>query len=425
MLPVFWKMRDLWPQANIQVFYCCTHKGQFLRNASFYSELLCHWKIQELDLLRFARIPTFVKRYLKKFILDTHLDSGDGIFKKVAVLDFFRRAIRFVSKLMVEWSLHVSAFQKALDSDIFFWSPRVGLSDEAKWVWKHLSLKGKPCIFYPHGPYYSAGSYRIPLPPNGKMATDKDLRPTDEIWYPHLADDVSISYPKNKERCFYSGYPGLDSEWLLFMRKSCRRELTSRDERFLRCLFLIRKFEDRPEHDWIFQTEEFISICREVVSGLRASEEKVELIVKPHPINDYTKTEEVFDSLEYPHWKITYNPVYQEVVNSDLVVSVPSTSNLIPIMYGLPVVHMDCSVMQTFYRWKGMKELYPANLQFYAPTKKQIANKVREAVRFSAKAKRSEEIPLMQISDLEHFRSQFPDCRLREIEQRLLSISRR
>jgi len=259
------------------------------------------------------------------------------------------------------------------------------------------------------------------LPGEDRDAEDGEIPAAYEVWYPHRTDDVPSAYPSDKERIFYSGYPGLDIAWLEYLLQRFTAKHTS-THASLRCLFLIRKFQEKSDDAWVFNTQEFVALSRAVLNAVEKCSLEIAVTVKPHPSNDYPATRQILDEIGARSWDVTYDPVYAASVKSDFAISVPSTSNLIPALLGIPVVLLNCSVKSAFDRWWGMRKLYPDHLEYYASSTGEILQKVAEAAKFASEHGGNCSVPLMPTRDVQHFRSEFPDGMLGSIEARLQEL---
>jgi hypothetical protein len=419
ILPVVRHVKLLWPKVNINVMYCVHDKRQILRKCALYSELFNELGVKEYDLLDFFNGSGLKK--LRECFEESRWDSG----KESALLPaVFSRRIKMWRQLRaerrVEEGLDYRGLKGSLSSDIYFWPHRSIYPGIAEMLWEKLACAEAENVLYPHGPYYSAGSFEVPLPPDCRVARDGEIPDNFDFWYPHKADDIPERYSSSKDNIFFSGYPGLDTGWLDFIRKRYGKERTP--EAPVRFLFLIRKFMDNSTDAWAYETSEFAAICKSISRGIEDSGVEVEFTVKPHPSNDYTAVRRFLDDMGLSKWKITYDPVYLATVKSDVVVSVPSTSNLIPVLSGLPVVFLATSVRKAFNRWNGMEDLYPDTLRFFAATNGEIPIRIKEAVNLVL-SKDSDMDALNK--DIEHFRLEFPDNMLALIEDRVKLLSTR
>ena len=425
IVPVLWRMRRSCPQARLRVVYCCCDKRQVLRRGQFYSRIFSEEGVEERDMLGPAvgrGLQWMVRPILRQSAWD--VDGSEG-----SLLSARQNALRLSLERFVMRRVGVAVKDggpaELGQGDILFWPHRAALNGPSRIVWEAVAGADRPVVHYPHGPYYSSGGFRPPLPPSGDPAVDGEIPADHDIWYPHLADDVAAAYPRDRAKFFFSGYPGLDAEWLEYVRRTALTTNVKRSVQALECLFIIRMFMDGSDDAWVFETEEFINLCKNVKDAIEKCGRRISVTVKPHPSNNHPRTRAVLDELGANDWHITYDPIYPAAARSDLVISVPSTSNLIPAISGLPVVLLNCSVKRAFDRWQGMRKLYPDDLQFYASAPEDVAGKLREAVQFIEGSPAGSEVPIRETRDLLHFRKEFPDGMLPRIEARIMQLHER
>lgn len=423
LLPVVWRMRRLWPHTEIVILYASHAKSQILRECTFYSEGLRDFGATELDMLDSVPWSAGAARLLGQCVLRSNWDYRETRNGPMAgAIDRGRRAIAGRLATWADRRFDAGVLRRRAQAPILFWPHRSAMMHASGTVWRALGSGSRTIIHYPHGPYYSGGSFRIQLPPDCRDAKDGDVPRNHDVWYPHMADNVADAYPEDRERFFFSGYPGLDTAWLEYVRSLHGLRSGAAERGCLNCLFLIRKFEESGTDEYAFRPRELLALCSKVSQGIRECGRKVRMTVKPHPSNDYPATRALLNSTGAADWDITYDPVYLASVKSDLVVSVPSTSNLIPALLGLPTVLLNCSVKEVFDRWAGMRRLYPDSLQFYAPSLDDIPRKIAEASAFAWDHPRAQGIPVMPTNDVAHFRREFPDGMLESIEARLKTL---
>jgi hypothetical protein len=150
----------------------------------------------------------------------------------------------------------------------------------------------------------------------------------------------------------------------------------------LRCLFIARRFvinePDDGSSDYMY-LEEMLDILNSLIGCFKKFDLKIELVIKPHPQNDFNSIKKMMNCIDYSEWSITYEPIYQEIVKNDFFVSVPSGITLIPALYGKPVVLINCSVKKLFERWNITKEIF-AGAQFYASDLMKLGDTVNTAI---------------------------------------------
>ena len=408
IIPLIYEIKRQHPDIQFNILFCRINKTKILRGSKYYTAFLKNMDVALYDYLDFIFVSYIIKNLIRKIFSNS---ERDRITKKNRFYEVVKR-LKGKLEFQILNKINFSKLYKLFDTDFVFWPPRVNLGNIEKKLWD-LLYKNKnsapKIILYPHGPYYSGGFYRPPLP-NGKVLSNNDTDNLD-IWYPDSEDDISIHY-KNKNHFFYSGYPGFDNNWLAYINK--KYSYKGVDSKKIKCLFVIRKFTLNKNDDWIFDTDEFEKIAQIVCDKIIALKD-IELIIKPHPYNDYTEVVRLFSKFCKIKFKISYDSIYKAIVEADFVVSVPSTTNLLPMLLEKPIVLFNCSVLQTFYKWEGMKKMYPDTLPFFAKNFDEIPKMVHEAYE-TVKYNKNQEI----LKNIKEFvRKRYPDKMSPKIIKRL------
>jgi hypothetical protein len=103
-------------------------------------------------------------------------------------------------------------------------------------------------------------------------------------------------------------------------------------------------------------------------------------------------------------WRITHESIYAEVPRCDLVVSLYSTTLLIPAMAGIPVILLHSRIQDVIHEWEEMKRLY-AGLHYYLADPDSLPAVMREVVSGLAAAAPA----AIGEADVRHLREFYPD----------------
>ena len=216
-------------------------------------------------------------------------------------------------------------------------------------------------ILYPHGPFISRGVDDIPPFSSRESNPGEPIPEFCEYWHSLEKEKMREQFPALAKRIKCVGYPGLDSEWLEYLRESVLENGTAKSTvgPLLRCLFITRKFQKNADDYGVMQHEEFMEIYETLVSLVKKSPYEIELVIKPHPSNDFKGINNLFKSSGLENWRLSYEPVAAEASRSDMIVAVPSTSILGPVMMGKPVIVLNCSVIDQFNNaWSYMRYFF-------------------------------------------------------------------
>jgi hypothetical protein len=148
--------------------------------------------------------------------------------------------------------------------------------------------------------------------------------------------------------------------------------------------------------------EEVLDILTSLADCFKKLNLNIELVIKPHPQNDFNSIKKMMNCIDCSKWSITYEPIYQELVKNDLFVSVPSGITLIPALYGKPVILINCSVKKLFERWSVTKEIF-SGARFYVDDLSQLEDVVGRVIDCVERDKDC------VCKEREHYREFFPD----------------
>jgi hypothetical protein len=105
-------------------------------------------------------------------------------------------------------------------------------------------------------------------------------------------------------------------------------------------------------------------------------------------------------TLDYTGWSITFEPIYQAIMDIDLVVSMYSTIHLVPAMAGIPVIVLSSSIQEIAEQDQKIQGLYQ-NMQFCLTDNTKLLETINEASFDESKEH--------TIKDQTHIRSYYPD----------------
>ena len=177
-------------------------------------------------------------------------------------------------------------------------------------------------------------------------------------------------------------------------------------------MFIIRAFLPKgrirtPAVDaFILDYAEFSYYLNLVGTALKNAGVDIELIVKPHPSNDFQALKDVFSESGIPNWRITHEPVYALLPECDFVISLYSTVLLIPAMVGIPVVLLSSRTQSVVHREDTMKQLY-TGLRFYLENPEDLPLRLKEVIELASERRRTGGV--VWNGDTEHLRYFYPD----------------
>ena len=351
VLPILCKIRSDFPESSVSVLYCAMSKKRILKKSRFYFSLLDSYGIIQYDFADFMGFPYLKFRWLWRWLFargekDSEVRHYLGLFN-----------IRLFSTVIYYYRKHLKMLEIYLQNKVRvkqilpFFEPDIVLFDntsKTKFIgrdhfFEYFSRAKIKVVLVPHGAHIGfATNHFIPFNEKGDELPDYC-----EFWMPYMNDKSWHSLPEKKSQFHYVGYPGLDSEWLEMMKKN--KELYNnssklkQDRKNLKCLFIIRPFRKASNHPMIIELDEFNYLLDKVREVIYKSDISIKLIIKPHPSNDNNLLWNVMRSSGISDWEISYESIYALLSDINCVISLYSTTLLVPAMAGIPVILLNVS----------------------------------------------------------------------------------
>lgn len=428
--PLLWKIKQRCPDINVAVLYCALNRKKILRGSRFYTELFHNCNIPEYDFADFLPSPfSYGRDVWRKLFLASDWDSSP--------LEEWLRWLRFdhtIANRALALKRHLEIFllnQVNPEITLGMLAPDVILLDHrtpgSKYSWSeyfegYFIRSAKRVVLLPHGPHHMGPTAFMPFTEGGDP-----LPAFCDHWVPLICDRPWTNIPEKRAQFAYVGYPGLDSDWLRWVRwgrNSLKASSGGRtnSRRPLKCLFIIRKFLKKgqsrpPGHDaFIYEHGEFAYYLNLVADALRQAPVAIELVVKPHPSNDFGSVKEVFLTSNIPHWSVTNDSIYAELHQCDFVISLYSTTLLIPAMAGIPVILLHSRIQDEIQQWDELKELY-TRLHFYLEKPEGLAVQLKEVIKIVSEGRPVSEEAWNE--DVRHLRHFYPDGAMQRCLDRL------
>ena len=429
VLPLLWKIKQDIPQANVSVLYCTLSRKKILRQSRFYSELLGRCGISQYDLADYLRYPYVALRGLWRRVCSKSNWDSSPWEPRLGQLPGGMRAAHYIQYSLnrlenfLTRNVIVQQILPLLNPDVVLFDNTARTRFYGRdHVYAYLASVKRKVVLLPHAPHHSSTTAFTPFDEQGE-----ELPEYCEFWMPFKFDRTWERLPEKKSQFAYVGYPGLDTEWLEKFRPgghvhSAHSARASRCAEPLRCLFIIRRFLPKgqtrtPDVDrFIYDYDEFSHYVTLVATALKKAGTDIELIVKPHPSNDFQALRHVFAESGIPNCRITYDSIYAVLSEVDFVISLYSTTLLIPAMAGIPVVLLHSSTQSVVHQEDIMKELY-TGLDFYLDSAEDLPLRLNEVIEIASERRRTGRAA--SNGDAVHLRYFFPDGATQRCLERL------
>ncbi len=397
--PVLVELKQRSPNIQLTVLFCVMDKRNILRQSRFYETIFTEYEIRQIDFLNFLR-PLWrpAEGLLRRFFSGSNADKvhlheayefyslKHEVKSRIGFMIYLIRSYRFSDltstfmqyiATMAERYLGTIIFKPEvlLDEiapDIILFDNRAlthfpGRDDFYAWMYKH---KVKVALL-PHAPHL-----RDPI--REFCAFDEkgqSLPDFCEFWVPMKFGEPWKQIPDRRSQFRITGYPGLDSLWL----ERCVSNggvfnpcIKSRNK--VRCLFVLRRYipkgVDRPPKldPYIVDYEDVFDTLMALRRSFKELNQEVELILKPHPANNYSVLASDMMHFGFSDWRISHESIYALLAEVDMVVGLFSTVLLVPSMAGIPTVLIKTRLQEVVHsEWPLLESMY-TNMQYYAPT---------------------------------------------------------
>ena len=414
-LPLLCKIKQDYPQANVSILYCALNRKQFLRESQFYTNILSEHGITQYDFANFLQPPYgyFPRLWLWLFS-KSHRDSSTWL-QRPRWFPFRRRTARYLQYLLERLENFIKTkvnYQQVLPSlapDIVLFDNTVKTQFYGReHIYSYLASEKKEVFLLPHAPHHGYLTALTPFDDASEILPDYC-----EFWMPFRFDKSWEKLPEKKLQFAYVGYPGLDSEWLdQFSRNTPQyakgKTNSPHSNEPLKCMFVVRRFmakgQPSPEA-YIYEYDEFSFYLKLVGTALKVAGIDIELIVKPHPSNDFQALQDIFAESGILNWRITHDPIYASLSEIDFVISLYSTVFFIPAMSGIPVAILNSSTQTVVHQEDIMKQLY-TGFRFYLENPEDLSLRLKEIVGIALERRKTGKA---WQGDVEHLRYFYPD----------------
>ena len=376
-IPLLWKISKN-DDYKVFVLYCNLNKSQFLRQSSYYSNLLESWSILEYDFFDFSNfillplVPIF-----RKLLAKPYSDRSPGeIFKSIYNLPphkwflgipawlFFKTCWAFCIKkleLFLQSLIPVDRILKTINPDLILFGNRTKTDfKNREKLFSFFYQKKVPVILLPHGTH-EVHPYKefIPFDEQGES-----LPEFCEFWSSMKFETPWEILPEKKHLFQVVGYPGLDDEWVQFLKKQNVEKKNSNKK--YNVVTVLRKYlpegviKPKDYDPFTLQYDEVLNFLSNVQKAVEEIKDNhFEFIFKPHPSNNFTSLKEIIKRAGIKSFKISDGPIYELLPETDLVVSIFSTVLLVPVIHNIPVITVNTPLQNYVHnRWDKLKDLY-------------------------------------------------------------------
>jgi len=414
-LPIFWKLKNDYPNVRISCLYCVYDRRMILRQSVYFSEFYEKLGINEFDFIDFLRPEfKFLNFILRKRFSQCPDDSyrafdveGSTKSKKNLVLEMWNKMRKYSKEKIILFLLRTNRILKILCPDLILFDNRAFTQFHGRAAFYSYFEKEKlPIVLLQHGPHYRTPGNFCPFDELGEVFPDYC-----EDWLPFRVATPWAHMPEKKDQFHDVGYPGYDQEWIEHLISSQKTKKIVVTKESLRCCFIIRDFFPqgyiRPDvADPITPDyEEFSLVVQSVGRAIRETGRDIEVIIKPHPRNNLEMVNEVFMESGLSNWWVSQEPFFELLPKIDFVISYFSTTMLLPIAAKIPTIILDNRAQRHLNKnWEQLEHLYTGFQFFLKDNNYHVEYLKRVLIEIDQNESESS-----ASKDYEHIRRFFPD----------------
>jgi len=209
------------------------------------------------------------------------------------------------------------------------------------------------------------------------------------------------------------GHPGLDSDWINNLTPADDKKKKYGIPRVLQCLVLNRKFLpagiNKPEgmDPGVLEFDDVVMFIKQIDDALKATGRPYKIIVKPHPSSSYPENIRVLKKSGIKSFEISYEPFFELLPKSDLMISEFSTSIAFSVLANVPTIVLNSPLQDYVHNsWFKLKELY-SGLRFFVDNP---SNDLSRVVGYVVKEIfNNESASIDENEDIAHFRDFYED----------------
>jgi len=366
-IPLFWKMKQEYPNVQISILYLAFSKKEILREGGFYSNFFKSHNINEYDLSDFIKWPknrTNLGKNSKADRLSLYeIKKNIKRFKISILKDIFIISLEKINEYFLQNIVNYRAIIRKINPDIYFFDIR----KNSKFIGKNKLYKifyeqEKPLYLIPHAPHM-----RDPISEFVDFDKCNQLPNFCRFWIPFKYGTPWLALTEDKkDQFFISGYPGFDDDWLTYCRN-----LDNHKNEEINILFIIRRFlskgvERSDEVDsFIIDYNDFMRPLAMIKESISRIDRDINVIIKPHPGNNYSDLTKAMNESGLKKWEISHEPMYASLPKVDIAISLASTTLLTPAFSNIPTIILNTDLQRQIHEiWVDLKDMY-TGMHFY------------------------------------------------------------
>lgn len=428
LLPILWSLRRAYPKDSVAILCCASNKKQILRGSHYLPIFFKAHHIELFDYADFLKVqsPLFQRfwRWLFQKAPNDHFSLLDLKAARLHPLTLFsvllERFLLLLEKIIGPYLVALPDILPQLSPDLVFFDQQTTTRGffGRPYFKEYVERSKTKIVLVPHAPHFIGPTEEY----HPYYDENRTFGEFCDFWRPFERGTPWDGSPYQEGQFPFIGYPGLDDDWNTFLFKSSAKQRGGK----LKCLLIIRKFLprglSRPENfdPATFNYDEMLDYLEQIARAAEHSEYEVEFIVKPHPSNNFGMLVEIFQRSGLKHWSISHEPLYALLPSIDFVVSIFSTSILIPLLADIPLVLVNSKLQDYVHqRWKVLEEIYKG-LEFFVEKPSEFSSSFQQALQIALLRRNATQD--LRSRDAIYLRHYFPDGAIRRSMHRMESL---
>lgn len=444
--PVLVELKRRMPDVRVTILYCVLDRRNILRQSKFYESIFAEHEVRQIDFLNFLRplwrpVEGLLRRIFSGANADkVHLHEAYEFYclnhrtkSRIGFMIYLLREYRLggvttsvmqsmatlAEKYLTVIFVKTTSILDKISPDLVLFDNRSvtqfpGRDNFYAWMYQHKVN----VALLPHAPHLRDPVKEFcAFDENGESLPD-----FCEFWVPLRFGEPWRQLPDKRAQFQVTGYPGLDSAWLEWcIRKEGEFKPVIKSGRKIRCLFVMRRYMPKgvvrpPKLDpYIVDYEDVFDTLMALGRSFKDLRCDIELILKPHPANNYSVLASDMQYSGFSDWRISHESIYALLPEVDVVVGLFSTVLLVPAMAGIPTLLVKTRLQDVVHsEWSLLEEMY-TNMKYYVPTLDGLTAVVENALSNIGSGHDAE--------NLAHLRYYFPDNAVENILDNLTKKS--
>ena len=243
-LPLFWYIKENYPNSRIVIFYCVSNRNQVLRNYRFVNSFCEENNIEQIDFSDILILPNYIRKLWRKLFSNSKNDSYPISDFFLNPFDFLKsKKYRYVGMalrnkiegLIVNLFANTKYIEQLVNPDIIFFD----LRSKSRFIsrdklFQYLYEIKKPTLLLPHSPH--------DITPYSEIAAFDEkgefFPEFTKYWIPFKFSKAYEKFSGREKDFVFMNYPAFDQKWINYNKS----KKTHYGNKKMKCLIMLRNF---------------------------------------------------------------------------------------------------------------------------------------------------------------------------------------